>query len=50
MTDGTIFLEDFSYSPAPLAQKPSNGVLASGDTTNLCDMVKYHPSSNIMEQ
>ena len=38
----------FYYRPSPLAQKPSNGVLASRDTITLSNAVKYHLSSNTL--
>ena len=37
-----------NYRPSPLAQKPSNGVLACGDPITPSNMVKYHPSSNTL--
>ena len=37
-----------NYCPSPLAQKPSNGVLASGDPITPSNTVKYHPSSNTL--
>ena len=37
-----------NYRPFPLAQKPSNGVLASGDPITPSNTVKYHPSSNTL--
>ena len=37
-----------NYRPFPLAQKPSNGVLAREDPITLSNTVKYHPSSNTL--
>ena len=37
-----------NYRPSPLAQKPSNGVLACGDPITPSNTVKYHPSSNTL--
>ena len=37
-----------NYRPSPLAQKPSNDVLACGDPITPSNTVKYHPSSNTL--
>ena len=37
-----------NYCPSPLAQKPSNGVLACGNSITPSNTVKYHPSSNTL--
>ena len=37
-----------NYRPSPLAQKPSNDVLACGDPITPSNMVKYHPSWNTL--
>ena len=34
-----------NYRPSPLAQQPSNDVLACGDRITPSNRVKYHPSS-----
>ena len=37
-----------NYRPSPLAQKPSNDVLACGDPITPSNTVKYHTSSNTL--
>ena len=37
-----------NYRPSPLAQKPSNDVLACGDPITPSNTVKYHLSSNTL--
>ena len=37
-----------NYRPSPLAQKPSNDILACDDPITPSNTVKYHPSSNTL--
>ena len=46
MSDTSIECFKKYYHSAPLTWKRSNGILASRDMITLCDMEKYHPSSN----
>ena len=46
MSNTSIEMLKKYYHPAPLTRKSSNGVLASRDMITLCNMAKYHPSSN----